>query len=535
MMRSERKHFWHILCTVAVVAGLGFGNEALGTEASWQSEYEQGKSALTERKLTEAEQFFREALKTARKGKSKADIETCTLKLAEVLALRNETVEAQSLYKGLLASLSSEYGSNSKNVVPVLMALGSIQESAGDHTSAMSYYQRALHINEKHFGPYSPEFAQNLHFLGKAKSGAGKPNEATKHYRQAMGILLKDPSLGASNELQSLMKDYTDLLKNTDHSDRSLIKDFNTDILKDSGTGPGPSSANPPAKPETASPQSMNPAPVQYRSTPQLERIVAAPPTDQTVTAPSSAGDSAWQIQAQTQSNASFQSQVGEDPDVASRILQKPFSDATLSPAYDVVNDSILLQNRYAQGEEYYQRMIAIDIDALGPHHPSVANDLNGLAQFYMRKQNYAAAEPLLVRALGIYKQVYGENNPLTISATTSLALSEFRLGKFDRASELYHDALKLSQVSSGQNKAETARILNELGFLNYQQGKLKESLSFYEDALSSTEAAFGERSPYTAACLRDYAKVLRTAGQTDKADAAEHRANEMIAAKAQF
>ncbi|MFX4827812.1 tetratricopeptide repeat protein, partial [Acinetobacter baumannii] len=88
--------------------------------------------------------------------------------------------------------------------------------------------------------------------------------------------------------------------------------------------------------------------------------------------------------------------------------------------------------NRYEQGEDYYKRMIATDIDSLGPHHPSVANDLNGLAQFYIRRGNYSEAEPLITRAFSIYQKTYGMNNVLTISTCAAYALVEFHLGKID-------------------------------------------------------------------------------------------------------
>ena len=87
--------------------------------------------------------------------------------------------------------------------------------------------------------------------------------------------------------------------------------------------------------------------------------------------------------------------------------------------------------------------MIGTDLNALGPHHPSVGNDLNGLAHFYIHKKDYAQAEPLLLRAQSIYQQAYGERNLLSINTCTDLAFVEFHLGKIEKATELYQKALE--------------------------------------------------------------------------------------------
>lgn len=623
-----QRRFRRSLKLYAVIAGIQFvcmasRSPLLAAEPSWRTYYSQGETALAQEKPAEAELCFRKALEAAQHSAASAeDTENCQMKLADTLALRNKTGEAQILYQQLLATEVKRYG-NTKRIVPLLMALGSIQESLGDHTTAISYYQRALRINEKNYGPYSPQFAENLHVLGRANTKAGKRKEAAKQYKQAISILMKEPSLRASDQLQSVMRDYTDLINTDEDSDKSLIKDFQQDILRSSPSpanqkapeqsdkhssnasnsatpnsedkSHGPSararlSTNiPPSAfsssidkaPKAVSEQSskgvsamsmtkegssavssqtlrtgdrgdvtvtdsnippMRPA---IRSENNIDRMALQPQTaDSSWSAPtpgatsqayqaSTAGssESAWHKQSLMQLNASKQSQVNEDPGVILRGIEQPWSDKTLSPAYKIVNDSIVGHGRYEQGADYYERMIAVDIDALGPHHPSVANDLNGLAQFYIHKQNYAQAEPLLARAYAIYREAYGMDNILTINACASYALVEFHLGKVDTAAELYRTALSHSESALGPNNLETARVLNELAYLYFHQGKLEEARTYYGWALSSTEAAVGLESPLLAACMKDYAMVLRSLGKSSEAAILETRANDILAA----
>lgn len=485
---------------------------AAATPSNWSDFFADGQRALDQQSLSLAESKFRKAYALVLKqSKAPADEEKCMLKLAATLALEDKTGEAESLYQKLLRLLISRYGSRSSQVAPVLMALGSLQESEGDHSSAMNYYQQALSINETHYGPYSPYVAGSLRRMGRASKKAGRIKDAETHYQRAISILSKDPNADAASQLEGVMHDYGDLLKGNDTSNKDLIKDFQEDIMN---------SKNPPVSP----PEKRIQGSVQSVQT-DSEKVELR----QTI-APPNASQSQFQIASQNQLTASRQGQTDANSAVALRGLIDPTSDRTLAPAYKVLSDSIFKQNRFEKGESYYQRMIAIDIDALGPNHPSVANDLNGLAQLYIAQQRYKDAQPLLIRALSIYDQTYGANNLLTVNTRASLASVELQLGNADKAAELYRNALTQGRTSLGPNSIETARILNNLAYSKYKQGNLEEARTFYEWAIASTEGAVGEKDALLAACLRDYAQVLRSLGRVQDATAAESRAAKILA-----
>jgi tetratricopeptide (TPR) repeat protein len=237
-----------------------------------------------------------------------------------------------------------------------------------------------------------------------------------------------------------------------------------------------------------------------------------------------------FEQQQRFQLRTSRQEQTNEDPLVTWREMKQPASESSLSPAYNVINDALTKRSRYEQGEANYQRMIAADIDALGPNHPSVANDLTGLAQLYISQERFAEAEPLLQRALSIYQQSYGANNLLSINTLSALATAESQTGHVDKAIDLYRTALSSAQRSLGPNSMDTARILNGLAHLYYQQGKLQESCTLYKWAVASTEASIGKDDPLLAACLKDYAQVLRSLGRDTDATVAETRAEQILA-----
>lgn len=535
-MRSTRLKMVSKASIYGVLAGLILSGflplSAVAAPATWSDFFSDGQKALEQQSLSLAESKFRKAYAyVLKQSKNPADEEKCMLKLAATLALEDKTVEAQALYQKLLRLLTSRYGAHSAQVAPVLMALGSLQEAEGDHSSAMSYYQQALSINESSYGPYSPYVAGSLRRMGRASKKAGRIKDAETHYQRAISILSKDPNSDAASQLEGVMHDYGDLLKGDDNSNKDLIKDFQEDILN---------SKNPPSpQPEkriqgsvqsgvqrSAQNSAQNSAQSGIVSTQsESERVELR----QTIS-PIASSQSQFQIASQNQLATSRQGQTDANSAVALRGLIDPTSDRTLAPAYKVLSDSIFKQNRFEKGETYYQRMIAIDIDALGPNHPSVANDLNGLAQLYIAQQRYKEAQPLLIRALPIYEQMYGSNNLLTVNTRASLASVELQLGNADKAAELYRNALTQGKTALGPNSIETARILNNLAYSKYKQGNLDDARTFYEWAIASTEGAVGDKDALLAACLRDYAQVLRSLGRVQDATAAESRAAKILA-----
>jgi len=479
----------------------------LAAPVSWSDLYAEGQKALDQQSLSLAESKFRQALALVRKESgSSADVEKCMLKLAATLALEDKTTNSQDLYQKLLRNLTSRYGAGSPQVAPVLMALGSLQEAEGDHAAAMNYYQQALSINEKNYGPYSPYVASSLHRMGRASKKAGRVQDAETHYKRAISILSKDPNSDAATQLEGVMHDYGNLLKGDDTSNKDLIKDFQEDILNSKST-------------------STKSTRIEGNVQTEAEKVELRQPIT-----PPTGSQSQFQIASQSQLTSSRQAQTDANSNVALRGLIDPASDRTLAPAYKVLSDSIFKQNRFEKGEPYYQRMIAIDIDALGPNHPSVANDLNGLAQLYIAQKRYKEAQPLLIRALSIYDQTYGTNNLLTVNTRASLASVELQLGNSDKAAELFRNALTQGKTALGPNSIETARILNNLAYLKYKQGNLEEARTFYEWAIASTEGAVGDKDALLAACLRDYAQVLRSLGRVNDATEAESRAAKILA-----
>jgi len=65
-------------------------------------------------------------------------------------------------------------------------------------------------------------------------------------------------------------------------------------------------------------------------------------------------------------------------------------------------------QRKYAQAESFYQRVLRLLEQTIGPEHPTLATTLNNLAVVYEAQGQYGAAEPLYQRALTLLERTLG-------------------------------------------------------------------------------------------------------------------------------
>jgi len=185
----------------------------------------------------------------------------------------------------------------------------------------------------------------------------------------------------------------------------------------------------------------------------------------------------------------------------------------------DIVADQAIGQQKIA----FYERMIAVDIKSLGAEHPSVARDLSGLGAVYMAAGRYDEAKIVFMRALKIYETVYGDDAMLVKRTRTMLELvteNQIAAQSGDGAGTNFVAALP--PVPLAAQKLDIAISLNYLAALCFSLGRVEDAEKLYAWSVSDTYHTTGERSLLLAAGLKDYARVLRTAGGSANVSRAE-------------
>ena len=86
-------------------------------------------------------------------------------------------------------------------------------------------------------------------------------------------------------------------------------------------------------------------------------------------------------------------------------------------------------QGKYPEAEPLHKRALAIQHEALGPHHLDVAVSLNKLAFLYYTQGKYGAAEPLYLRMLPILERAVGPEHPRLAKTLNKIGTAAHRAG----------------------------------------------------------------------------------------------------------
>jgi tetratricopeptide (TPR) repeat protein len=431
---------------------------------NWRVGIKNGDNMIEEHRLHDAEECFKETLKEVKRQKhSHDDLALVEGRLADTLQMRDIMEDSLPLYRKALHQLEKAHGKDSELLMPDLMKIGQIFEAEREPKHAAKIYRRTLKISEKSQGPESVAYADSLYRIGRTDTTLGQMVKAQLLFRRAIGIVMAQTELSDGFPLLSFLNDYVDLLKKNEHPEKILTSEFQTQLLKDPLGQTTPATA-------------VAPSEWQKEVAARLAKSLPAPQTETDLvrtTTPLAAADN-------------YGSSPGPVPE--------------------------------GQSQDFFERMVAVDIKSLGPDNPVVANDLIALSSLFIAQERYSEAKPLLERALKIYGSVYDEDNILVKRTRQSIVEVCEHIEMGQHGDTVRAEMPPLPRIPLAAKSIEIARRLNELAFRTYAQGQVDEALTFYGWALSSTVSATGARSELVAGCCSDYSRVLRSAQKVETA-----------------
>ncbi|MGH2668520.1 MAG: tetratricopeptide repeat protein, partial [bacterium] len=195
--------------------------------------------------------------------------------------------------------------------------------------------------------------------------------------------------------------------------------------------------------------------------------------------------------------------------------------------AIDLNNLAQLLQdtNRLEEAEPLLRRALAIVEKTLGPEHPELAAALNNLALLLKATHRLEYAEPLLRRALEIDEQSYGPEHPEVAPALNNLAQLLQDTDRLEDAEPLMRRALAIDEQSYGPEHPRVAIRLNNLATLLQATHRLEEAEPLMRRALAIVEKTLGEEHPNVAIALNNLAALLQDTNRLDLAEPLMRRA----------
>src|SRR5262245_36650309 len=175
--------------------------------------------------------------------------------------------------------------------------------------------------------------------------------------------------------------------------------------------------------------------------------------------------------------------------------------DYRLAQSLNGLAETYRQQEKFAEAEPLYRRLLPILEKAVGPEHTNVAISLNNLAETYRLQKKYAEAEPLYRRSLAILERTLGRDHSNVATSLNNLAVLLQDQEKYSEAEALYRRSLPILERTLGPEHPDVGITVGNLANVCYLQKKYAEAEPLYRRALymrwrgpeSSSQAAVGD------------------------------------------
>ncbi len=169
-----------------------------------------------------------------------------------------------------------------------------------------------------------------------------------------------------------------------------------------------------------------------------------------------------------------------------------------------------MLAGKIEKAGALYERSRGIAERRLGPQHPSLALDLNGLAEIAFLQQRYKDAEELFRQTLAIWEKTLGPNHVNTAIAVNNLAQAVRFQKRYNDAEALYQRSTAILDTIPGAH-LERGKCLGNLANFHHELGRETRAVDYYQRALVETKQALGEHHPEVALLIKNLADVRRS------------------------
>ena len=136
---------------------------------------------------------------------------------------------------------------------------------------------------------------------------------------------------------------------------------------------------------------------------------------------------------------------------------------------------------------------------------------MSRLAGLRERQGRFADGEVFVNRALAILEKRFDSNHPQVANSVSSLANLYLREGRLEEAAQLYERTLVIREKEFGPDNLNVAFSLFRLGNLHQRWGRYADAESFYQRALAVRKKILSPDHPQYAASLNSLADLYKT------------------------
>lgn len=159
-------------------------------------------------------------------------------------------------------------------------------------------------------------------------------------------------------------------------------------------------------------------------------------------------------------------------------------------------------QGAFAEAAKTYRRALAIDEAALGPDHPQLAMVLVNIGVGMAELGDYDGGRPYDLRALAILEKALGPEHPSVGAALDNIAAGFLSQGRYDQARPYQQRAISIFEKAGAANSSDLAGALANLGIAYLAEDSYVEARRAATRALEIYASVGGPDHPTLAAPL---------------------------------
>jgi eukaryotic-like serine/threonine-protein kinase len=160
-------------------------------------------------------------------------------------------------------------------------------------------------------------------------------------------------------------------------------------------------------------------------------------------------------------------------------------------------------EGHYAEAEAEYRRAVEIAEETFGPEHPYAGLCLSNLAEACHMEGRPQEAEPLYRRALAIERAALGGEHRMVGESLCGLARALADLGRAGEAETLMLEAVRVLEAALGADSPVTGKALGQLGELYLRWNRPEDAARALRRARAILEPALGADHPAVLALPR--------------------------------
>ncbi|MEZ5357767.1 MAG: serine/threonine-protein kinase [Candidatus Zixiibacteriota bacterium] len=173
---------------------------------------------------------------------------------------------------------------------------------------------------------------------------------------------------------------------------------------------------------------------------------------------------------------------------------------------------------QYEKAEPFYNKCLALQIQAYGEKHPEVAATYSDIGVLMYDLGDLDSSETLYRKAYEIDTMIFGNNDTIVATDLNNIATALRANGEDDEAEKLLRSCLAVRLHIFGEDHLDVAHTMNHLGRLVAQKGNTEEGEDFLRRGLIIRRKLLGNENYEVTASLGALAGLLRSKGDHEGA-----------------